>query len=56
MLYNMDTDYKNFDIGYTLIVQFSPFINDYANNQSQENHFTSSTITYYHRSNYYSAY
>lgn len=53
MLYNVDTGYKNVDIGYTLIMQFSPFSNDYANNQPQESHFTSSTITYYHRSNYY---
>lgn len=44
--------YKNVDIGYILIIQFSSLSNDYANNQPQENYFTSSTITYYHRSNY----
>jgi hypothetical protein len=50
---NVDRGYKNVDIGYILIMQLSPFSNDYANNWPQENHFTSSTITYYHRSNYY---
>lgn len=51
MLCIVDTGYKNVDIGYILIMQFSPLSNDYANNQPWENYFTSSTITYYHRSN-----
>lgn len=53
MVCNVDTGYKNVDIGYILIMQFSPFSNDYAYNQPQKSHFPSSTITYYHRSNYY---
>lgn len=53
MLYTVDTGYKNVDIGYILIMQFSPLSNDYANNQPWENYITSSTITYYHRSNQY---
>lgn len=31
-------------VGYILIIQFSPFSNDYANNQPWEHHFTSSTL------------
>lgn len=53
MLHIVDTSYKNGDIGYILVMQFSPLSNDYANNQPWENYFTSSTIIYYHRSNYY---
>lgn len=39
MLCNVDTG-----VGYILIIQFSPFSNDYANNQPWEHYFTSSTL------------
>lgn len=44
MLCNVDTGYKNGGIGYILTIQFSPFSNDYANNQLREHYFTSSTL------------
>lgn len=44
MLCNVDTGYKNGGVGYILIIQFSPFSNDYANNQPWEHYFTSSTL------------
>jgi hypothetical protein len=33
---NVDRGYKNVDIGYILIMQLSPFSNDYANNWPQK--------------------
>lgn len=35
MLYNVDTVHKNVNIGYSHIMQFSPFTNDDANNQQR---------------------
>lgn len=54
MLCNGGMGYKNVDVGDILIIQFSPSSNNgRANNQPQENHFRSHTITYHHTSNCY---
>lgn len=53
MLCNGGTGNKSLDIGYSLIMQFSPSSNGCANNQPQENHFISYTITHHHGSNCY---